>query len=206
MFVSYKYFALRLIRVGGVSCHITKVGEIPPYGPKTPPSILRLFQDEHEMFLRGRRCEIQGLGIGASAYYRRIIEGHRNKIFDRIIEAAKRLEGTAELIADLERAKASKSFEASLQEIKHALPSDLLIDGQNPISLLHDLYSDSVHNLSDEEYLALAEDARNVLIALCERIAQVLQKENVVSQSLARIAKRKSERTRSGKEKEPPSA
>src|SRR5262249_48083581 len=51
-----------------------KLGEEPPYGPPTPSRLLRLFESEKDNFLKGRRSESQGLGIGAFGYYRRVVE------------------------------------------------------------------------------------------------------------------------------------
>jgi len=43
-----------------------KIGEIPPFGPPTPPRVFRLIgEDYRELFLQGRRAENKGLGIGA---------------------------------------------------------------------------------------------------------------------------------------------
>ena len=42
-----------------------KFGEYPAFGPPTPGRLLRLLKKDREIFLKGRRCEAQGLGIGA---------------------------------------------------------------------------------------------------------------------------------------------
>ena len=47
-----------------------KFGEFPAYGPPVPPRLLKLIGPDREEFLNGRRCENQGLGIGAFIYYR----------------------------------------------------------------------------------------------------------------------------------------
>jgi len=52
-----------------------KFGELPAYGPPTPSRLISLLGPGRELFLKGRRCEIQGLGIGAFVYYRRVVEG-----------------------------------------------------------------------------------------------------------------------------------
>ncbi len=47
-----------------------KYGEYPLFGIPVPNKVLRLLGDERQNFLKGRRCENQGLGVGAFAYYR----------------------------------------------------------------------------------------------------------------------------------------
>jgi hypothetical protein len=71
-----KTFALALqIRTGEqkkpVALDCYRFGELPPYGPPTPSRLISLLGSGRELFLKGRRCEIQGLGIGAFVYYRR---------------------------------------------------------------------------------------------------------------------------------------
>ena len=46
-------------------CEVTKVGEWPPFGPPIPARVISLIGPDRTTFLQGRRCENQGLGIGA---------------------------------------------------------------------------------------------------------------------------------------------
>ena len=89
---SHKLFALR---VEGPSAQnlvvLYKYGEMPPFGPPTPPRLLRLLEDQKSLFIKGRRCEIQGLGVGAFGYYRRVVENQKNRILDEIIKVSERL-------------------------------------------------------------------------------------------------------------------
>jgi hypothetical protein len=50
-----------------------KFGEDPAFGPSLPSKLISLIRPEYDYFLKGRRAENQGLGIGAFAYYRRVI-------------------------------------------------------------------------------------------------------------------------------------
>jgi hypothetical protein len=46
---------------------VQKLGELPPFGPPTPPRVFKLIGEEYrELFLKGRRAENRGLGIGAT--------------------------------------------------------------------------------------------------------------------------------------------
>jgi hypothetical protein len=51
-----------------------KFGEWPPFGPPTPARVIALIGPDRDAFLAGRRSENQGMGIGAFAYYRRVVE------------------------------------------------------------------------------------------------------------------------------------
>jgi hypothetical protein len=66
------------VKGNGHTGPVQKLGELPPFGPPTPPRVFKLIGEEYrELFLKGRRAENHGLGIGAYAYYRRIIEHQR---------------------------------------------------------------------------------------------------------------------------------
>ena len=61
-------------------CH--KFGELPPYGPHVPSKLIELIGPDRELFLQGHRCENQGFGIGAFAYYRRVVENQKKSNFN----------------------------------------------------------------------------------------------------------------------------
>ena len=41
---------------------------------------MKLVGPDRDDFLKGRRCENQGLGVGAFIYYRRVVENQKNRI------------------------------------------------------------------------------------------------------------------------------
>ncbi len=96
----------------------TKIGELPRYGPPTPARVVTLIREDRDLFTKGYRCEAQGLGIAAHAYYRRVVERQRTKLIGKIIEVAKRTEDSSVDIETLERAKAETQFSKSLEMIK----------------------------------------------------------------------------------------
>ena len=66
-----------------------KLGEHPVFGESMPSRLISLIGKDRELFLNGSRAENQGLGIGASAYYRRVVENQKDHIFDEIIKSRK---------------------------------------------------------------------------------------------------------------------
>src|SRR5664279_2842473 len=68
-----------------------KMGEYPPFGPNTPSRVISLIGPDRDLFLKGRRAENHGLGIGAFAYYRRVVENQKNRIIDEIKRVAQRI-------------------------------------------------------------------------------------------------------------------
>lgn len=154
---------------------IIKLGEYPPFGDSIPAKVITLVGKERDFFLKGRRCENQSLGIGAYAYYRRIVENQKDKLIDEIIKVCKKLGKQESLIEELEKAKNETQFSKAVDSIKEELPSSLYIEGKNPLKLLHKAVSKGIHNMSDEECLQYAESIRLILVALTQRIDEFLK-------------------------------
>jgi hypothetical protein len=166
-----------------------KIGEFPAYGPPTPNRLLKLFGKDRVIFLKGRQCENHGLGIGAFVYYRRVVENHKDKIIDEIIKVATKI--APEMVDALELAKKEQQFSKALASVKDAIPQALLINGHNPLTLLHSALSEGLHAQSDEDCLNLAHDIRVVLAELAERIGQVLKDEAELNAAISRLMKPK---------------
>jgi hypothetical protein len=167
-----------------------KLGEDPSFGPPVPARVISLVGPDREAFLKGRRCEIQGLGIGAFAYYRRVIENQKNRLFDEIIKVAKRLNAPKDQIQTLEVAKTETQFSKSIESVKSVIPHELFIQGRNPLSLLHSALSEGLHALSDDQCMELATSIREVLFELAERIGQVLKEQTGLDAAIGRLAQR----------------
>ena len=139
------------------------------------------------MFLKGRRCEIQGLGIGAFVYYRRVVEDQKDRILAEIIKVAQAISAPAEAIAALQAAQSEHQFGKAMDDVKDAIPQRLLIEGQNPLTLLHSALSKGVHNHSDETCLGLATDIRLVLGELAELLGHALKDERELKKAVSRL-------------------
>jgi hypothetical protein len=188
--VSTKTFALCVMVKKDKTVAVAKIGELPPFGPPTPSRVLSLIGPDRDTFLKGRRSESQGLGIGAFSYYRRIVETHKDRIFDELIKVCKKTDALPELIAELEQAKKETRFAKAVESIKHTLPAALLIKGHhNPLTLLHNALSEGLHDHSDEECLDLAQSIRVVLAEFAERVSQILKEEKELDTALAKLMK-----------------
>jgi len=162
-----------------------KFGELPPFGPPTPPRLIKLIGPDRDDFLKGRRCENQGLGVGAFIYYRRVVENQKNRILNEIVKVSERLSAPPEKIAVLRQAIEEPQFSRALDMAKDVLPESLLIDGHSPIQLLHSALSEGVHALSDDQCLELAGSIRIVLGELSERLSQALKDEAELTKALS---------------------
>src|SRR5206468_2468260 len=113
--------------------------------------------------------ENQGFGIGAFAYYRRLVEDLKNGLINEIIKTCGKVHNAAGFIPILEKARNETQFSKAIEEIGDAIPDALRIDGHNPLTLLHQALSRDLHTASDDDCLEAASAIRVVLAELSER-------------------------------------
>jgi hypothetical protein len=175
----------------GYSGTALKLGEVPPFGPQVPARVISLIGPDREIFLKGRRAENHGLGIGAFAYYRRVVENQKGRIIQEMAKVAKKLEAPESDLKLFEIAATETQFSSAIDKIKTAIPSALRIDSHNPLTLLHDALSDGLHARSDEECLEYAREIRVVLTDLAERMAQVLKENSELKEAVSKLLGRR---------------
>jgi len=177
-------------KAGDFQGEVLKYGENPPFGPPTPARLISLIGPARDLFLKGRRSENQGLGIGAFSYYRRVIEGQKNHLLENIASAAERLNAPAAMIERLREVQREAQFSRAIDAVKDAIPESLKIREHNPLTLLHRALSEGLHEGSDEECLERAHTIRLVLTDLAERIAQALKDDRELNQAVGRLTQR----------------
>jgi hypothetical protein len=164
-----------------------KLGEFPPFAAPISARIAKLLDaDDLELYRKGTRSEAQGLGIGAATYFRRIVENQWKLLVTEIRDAAAKL-GVKDLSV-FERALNETQFSAAVKMLKGAIPEKLLIlEGENPLTLLHHPLSVQLHGLTDAECMQQANDIRVVLTALLENIADVLKNQDELKDAAVRL-------------------
>lgn len=190
--LNMKDYAVRLKRPDGLSMNgnAMKFGEYPAFGPPIPSRVISLVGPDRDIFIRGRRSENQGLGIGAFAYYRRVVENEKGRLITEIGKVAERLGASPEILEQFEKASKETQFSRAIDSIKAAIPNALYIDGHNPLTLLHSALSEGLHAGSDEECLEMATSIRVVLTELAERISMALKDEAELKQAITNLLKR----------------
>lgn len=168
-----------------------KFGELPTFGPPVSPKLIKLIGPDRDEFLKGRRCENQGLGVGSFIYYRRVVENQKNRILEQIVKVSEKIGAPVESLEVLKNAISETQFRKALEMAKPALPESLLINGHNPLALLHSALSEGVHAMNDEECLTLAGSVRIILGELSERLSQALKDEAEVTRALTHLINKK---------------
>lgn len=186
--------ALAVDEASGPTGYGLKYGEMPRFGPPTPRRLLALLGDDKKTFLKGRRSELQGLGIGAFAYYRRVVESQKSNLLADIIKVAQKAEASSKTIETLQAAQKENQFSRAIDLVKDAIPESLKINGHNPLTLLHTALSDGLHARTDEECLELATTIRRVMQDLAERVGTALKDHAELNAAVNRLTTRKSEK------------
>ena len=184
------------------SGYCTKIYQEPPFGLPIPKRLFKVIgEDNREHFLQARRAIARGLGVGAYAYYRRIVENNKFALIASVLEVAKATNALPDQIELLEKAQRETQFSKALDMLQDvtAIPPVLLIDGHNPLALLHDLLSEGIHQLTDTECLDRAKDSEIILSEIAERMQIALTERKAVKSAISSIMNRKNPTTPSPK-------
>lgn len=145
----------------------------------------------HKDYLkRGLICELQGYGIGAFAYYRRIVEA----VIDKLLDSIPALLSGAELEAyraALTKTKDTRVTQEKIELVKDMLPAILRPNDTNPLKALHGILSEGLHAQSDEECLKSAVVVRTTLVFLASQVAASAEAGREFSESMKVLLARK---------------
>jgi hypothetical protein len=165
-----------------------KMGEWPEFGFETPARVASLVGPDLELYFKGRLAESRNLGIGACVYYRRVVERQKNRLFKELIRFVQATSGDTQLVKELGDAQKETQFATSFGRIKKSLPESMMINGENPLQLLHTALSIGVHEMDDKECLQVAQDIRHVLFSMMHRMHALLKDEHELKAAASRLA------------------
>jgi len=115
-----------------------------------------------ELFKKGLTSVAHGYGLGALAYFRRLVEDGSSLLIDLFAKRAE-AEGDTEVAAQIRAAGLAPHMEDRLKVAAAALPPTLRPGGVNPLSVLYHHYSRGIHGLSDDECLVVAQHLQSSL-------------------------------------------
>ena len=131
---------------------VRKVGQVPPKSLALPRELEDTLGDDAELLKRAKICLNQSYGLGACAYMRRTLENRMNDIIRQMI-ALERKQGDCreEVVEELERVLKAKHLTEKTEVAYRASPPSLIIEGENPLKLLHEFTSAAIHELNEDE-------------------------------------------------------
>ena len=135
---------------------VSKIGQYPPWSIDLPPRLAKaLPEDRRRLYSKALMAMNHGHGIGAVAYFRRVVDDAMNEILDALDEAL-RLEGNEEGQKKLAEARAKYTADERLKLAAELVPPSLRPGGVNPLKQLWGHYSVAIHTQSDDECLTVA--------------------------------------------------
>jgi hypothetical protein len=133
---------------------VRKLGQSPPWSKPIPREVKKELGDDAALYSKALTLLSQSYGIGACAYMRRVIETNVDSMLGQIARL-RELQGLGEPAEAVEALK-GKNFTKKIEAAIEALPASLLIDGVNPVKLIYEKLSVSLHSLPDNEAVEIA--------------------------------------------------
>jgi hypothetical protein len=157
------------IKIGPDRTYVVKVGQEPPWEISMDRNLEKMLGAHSEYYKKGLTCESQGYGIGAFSYYRRIVEEIIDELLTDIADLIPE-EHHKQYMAVLEEVKKTIIAQDKIRLVKDLLPSTLRPNGINPLSILYDILSESLHAHDDETCLELAMHLRKPIVYLANEV------------------------------------
>lgn len=135
--------------------YLKKVGQVPPYERNPEKEILDyLTEEDRENYRKALSNLAVSFGIGAYAYFRRIIENEIIRIVKDISQLDfEHADKVKQAWTDYEK---NHQMTNLIENVYEYLPKSLKELGDNPIKLLHQQLSEGIHKFSESECLERA--------------------------------------------------
>lgn len=170
---------------------IRKIGQTPPWSIDMDKKVELLIGKNSEFYKNGLACESQGYGIGAYAYYRRVIEGTIDSLLQSIEGLIEGHDNKQKYQEALEKVKQQRITEEKIKLVQDLLPPSLKTDTLNPLKIIHSSLSEGLHSKSDEECLELAENIKKSLIFLVSQVLANKESKKEFTESLKSLLEKK---------------
>ena len=147
---------------------IEKIGLFPQQMIVIDSEIKKHFDREtNNWYFKALKSIQQNYGIGAFAYFRRIIEKELLKIVKEISELNATDPGLKKLLDEYQNTNQVYSIYENIFEL---LPKSLQSLGNNPIKILYNQTSEGLHSLSEDECLSRSSSINLLLIFVMKKI------------------------------------
>ena len=168
---------------------IRKVGQTPPWEISPSNEIDALLEQHSPLYRKGLVCESQGYGIGAFAYYRRVVEELTDELLAKVEQLLRGPEQEAYHEA-LVAARVATTTARKFEFVKDHLPAILKPGGADPLGRIYGLLSEGLHNLEDDDCLAHASEIRFCLEFVVQQVVGHARAADAYTSSMTRLASR----------------
>ncbi|MFX0099142.1 MAG: hypothetical protein ACFFCS_06130 [Candidatus Hodarchaeota archaeon] len=169
---------------------VMKVGQYPGLDISISKNFRKFLGEDEELYQKGRECEVIGHGIGAFAYYRRLVENKIDELLEHITNAFEEEDKREGYVKELEKLKDEYQTQKKIDVLKGIIPKSLFFSGHNPLGMLYKALSEDLHKKNEEECLEDAEAIRVVFNAVIERVERIKEENVEFTESIKKLLKK----------------
>jgi len=136
--------------------YIRKVGQSIAWRINLEKELEKDLGEDAELYKKALILLSQSYGIGACAYLRRIIENQINPLLQILYEMRQHEGAETSELEQIAETMRRKDFTSKVEMAAAILPDSIMIDGDNPVKLMHDRLSVNLHSLPEEEVIPIA--------------------------------------------------
>lgn len=171
-----------------------KVGQYPRQSVRVPNNVEKRLGASTDFYQKALTSRSEGYGLGAVAYFRRVVEDKTNELIDVVADAAAAYGVPEKDVETVRAAKDEKVFEDKLKIAAQAMPGVLKPDGANPLQALHGILSAGIHSQTEEECLQMAEEIQEIFEYLFVRLRTEIEDRTSFVTKVKAIAGKRGER------------
>lgn len=174
-----------------ISHWIRKIGQNPPWEIDIDKKLESVLGSNSDFYKKGLVSESQNYGIGAYAYYRRIVEDIIDTLLVSISDLIDNQREKEKYTKALDKTKEAKNAEQKIELIKDLLPPSLRPDDINPLDVIYASLSEGLHGKTDEECLELADSIRKSLVFLVNQLLSQKETKKEFTESMRKLLDKK---------------
>ncbi len=168
---------------------VRKVGQLPMWLPSIPKDVAEELGEDAELYQKALRNMAEGYGIGACAYFRRLLEKYINPLLQLLYEVKKDQGAGEGELAKIQEAIASKNFTIKTEFAAEIAPASIIVGGHNPLKEIHERLSVGLHSLDEEAANDYALKIRNALEFIIRRLRREIEERRAYAASLKEARK-----------------
>jgi hypothetical protein len=147
-----------------VTTKVQKIGQYPAQSIDVPKGLEKnLGPNAISLYKKGLVNRNSGYGLGAVTYIRRVVEDKTDELIEVAAKLAESHNVDAAIVKKIRDAATERTtYDQKLRIAATVLPDALIIDGVNPLAELYGLVSEGVHELTEEQCIAVADETTSV--------------------------------------------
>ncbi len=171
--------------------NVFKIGQDPPWSISINTKLNKLLGKNAYLYKYALTCESQSYGLGAIAYYRRLIEEIIDKLLNDILEIIpdSKKPDYEKLLLNV---KKSKNAQSKIDIVKNEIPEILRSGGLNPLKIIYDNLSVGLHEKTEQDCLQISDELRTSIIFMVEIILSTQKSKKEFSEKLQKRLKKHS--------------